>query len=85
MTITAAPAATTTATEATFAFDASADATRVLCVLDGGAIEDCLSPKTYTGLAPGVHTFKVDRDGCLEASSLRTRTPGRSFRPVRTR
>jgi hypothetical protein len=59
VTITATPAVTTTATEATFAFDASADTTRVLCVLDDGAIEDCLSPKTYTGLAPGAHTFKV--------------------------
>ncbi len=59
VTITDAPAATTTATDATFAFDASADTTRVLCVLDGGPIEDCLSPKTYTGLAPGEHTFTV--------------------------
>ena len=59
VTITDAPAATTTATDATFIFDAGADATRVLCVLDSGAIEDCLSPKTYTGLAPGEHTFTV--------------------------
>ena len=59
VTITDAPAVTTTATDATFAFDTSADTTRVLCVLDGGPIEDCLSPKTYTGLAPGEHTFTV--------------------------
>ena len=59
VTITDAPAATTTATDATFIFDAGADATRVLCALDSGAIEDCLSPKTYTGLAPGEHTFTV--------------------------
>ena len=59
VTITDAPDAETTATDATFAFEAGADSTRVLCVLDGGAIEDCLSPKTYTGLAPGEHTFTV--------------------------
>jgi len=58
VTITSAPAATTTATEATFAFTAT-DAASVLCVLDSGAIERCLSPKTYTGLQPGSHTFNV--------------------------
>ena len=58
VTITAAPNAQTTATTASFAFTA-ADASRVLCVLDDGAIVDCLSPATYTGLQPGTHTFKV--------------------------
>ena len=52
VTITAAPTATTTATDATFAFTAT-DAASVLCVLDSGAIERCTSPKTYTGLEPG--------------------------------
>ncbi len=85
VTITAAPAATTTATEATFAFDASADATRVLCVLDGGAIEDCLSPKTYTGLAARSAHLQGDRYGCWRRTSPRTPTPGPSCRPVRTR
>ncbi len=59
VTITEAPAATTTSTDATFAFDAGEDATRVLCILDDGPIEDCLSPKTYTGLEYGSHTFTV--------------------------
>jgi hypothetical protein len=59
VTITAAPTSVTTATDATFAFTANADATSVLCVLDGGPIELCVSPKTYTGLEPGVHTFTV--------------------------
>ena len=57
--ITDGPADTTTATDATFVFDAGADSTRVLCILDGGAIEDCLSPTTYVGLEPGSHTFTV--------------------------
>ena len=56
--ITAGPSARTTATAATFAFTAT-DASRGLCVLDDGAIEDCLNAKTYTGLQPGAHTFKV--------------------------
>ena len=59
VTITAAPTSVTTATDATFAFTANADATSVLCVLDGGPIELCVSPTTYTGLEPGVHTFTV--------------------------
>ncbi len=58
VTITSAPAAETTATEATFAFTAT-DAASVLCVLDSGAIERCTSPKAYTGLTPGSHTFNV--------------------------
>jgi hypothetical protein len=59
VTITDGPAATTTSTDATFVFEAGADSTRVLCTLDGGAIEDCLSPTTYTELEPGSHTFTV--------------------------
>ena len=56
--ITAAPTAITTATDATFAFTTT-DSISDLCVLDSGAIERCLSPKTYTGLEPGTHTFTV--------------------------
>jgi hypothetical protein len=56
--ITAAPSAITTATDATFAFTTT-DSISDLCVLDSGAIERCLSPKTYTGLEPGTHTFTV--------------------------
>ena len=59
VTITSAPDAVTTATDARFEFTANADAASVLCVLDGGPIELCISPKTYTGLTPGEHTFTV--------------------------
>ena len=59
VTITAAPETLTTATDATFEFTANAEAASVLCVLDGGPIELCKSPKTYTGLEPGEHTFTV--------------------------
>lgn len=56
--ITAAPTAITTATDATFAFTTTGSISD-LCVLDSGAIERCLSPKTYTGLELGTHTFTV--------------------------
>jgi hypothetical protein len=59
VTITAAPEALTTATDATFEFTANAEAASVLCVLDAGPIELCKSPKTYTGLGLGEHTFTV--------------------------
>ncbi len=58
VTITAAPTESTTATDATFAFTTT-DSISELCVLDAGALERCLSPKAYTGLEPGVHTFTV--------------------------
>ncbi len=56
--ITVAPPAETQSTTATFEFVAT-DAASVLCVLDSGAIERCTSPKTYTGLELGTHTFNV--------------------------
>jgi hypothetical protein len=58
VTITAAPTEITTATDATFAFTTTGSISD-LCVLDSGAIERCLSPKTYAGLEPGTHTFTV--------------------------
>ena len=62
VTITAAPTASTTATDATFAFTTT-DSISELCVLDAGALEQCLSPMTYTGLEPGTHTFTVIATG----------------------
>ena len=41
------------------------------CTLDGGAAEPCSSPKSYSGLADGQHTFTVtgtDRWGSADAS-----------------
>ena len=59
VTITSGPAATTTATSASFQFTADETSPTFECSLDGGTFAPCASPKTYTGLALGPHTFQV--------------------------
>jgi large repetitive protein len=46
-------------TSATFTFSANQDDATFLCSLDGAVAQSCSSPKTYTGLADGPHTFTV--------------------------
>ncbi len=57
-TITSSPSGYVPSTSASFAFSSESGAT-LRCVLDGGAESACASPKSYTGLAQGAHTFKV--------------------------
>ena len=52
------PAARTTATSARFTFSASEPAT-FECRLGAGSFSPCASPKTYAGLARGLHSFAV--------------------------
>jgi len=52
------PGSETPLTTATFTWDAINNAT-FECRLDVGSFEACSYPKTYTGLAPGNHTFRV--------------------------
>jgi hypothetical protein len=70
--ITAKPAASTGETTATFSFTSPDDAHATFeCSLDGAAFSACVSPKSYTNLAFGPHTFEVrakDTDGNLDAS-----------------
>jgi uncharacterized repeat protein (TIGR01451 family) len=55
----ATPPATTTSTSATFNFVSGTSAPYFECRLDGAAFGACTSPKTYSGLASGSHTFDV--------------------------
>jgi uncharacterized delta-60 repeat protein len=53
------PAASTTATDASFDFTASLPGSTFECRLDGAAWAACASPQGYSGLSIGVHTFDV--------------------------
>ena len=57
--ITAAPADLTNTANASFSFSASEAGSSFACQLDGGGYSACTSPKSYTGLADGSHTFQV--------------------------
>jgi len=56
--ITSAPSGSTTATSASLTFSAT-EVVTFECRMDGGAWGACTSPRTYSGLALGVHTFDV--------------------------
>jgi uncharacterized protein YkwD len=57
--LTGAPASSTTSTSATFAWTTTGSPTSTTCTLDGGSAASCSSPKSYSALAVGTHTFKV--------------------------
>jgi hypothetical protein len=57
-TITSKPASRTSQTSATFAFSGRSGVT-YQCALDGAGFSSCTSPKSYSGLAVGSHTFQV--------------------------
>ena len=57
--ITAAPTNPTIQTTAKFSFSDSAKGVTFLCQLDGTGFVACASPKTYSSLVKGTHTFSV--------------------------
>ena len=58
--ITAQPTDPTTSTAASFTFKDSEGGVTFLCSLDGAAYAACTSPKAYSGLGVGLHTFGVE-------------------------
>ncbi len=58
-TIDTTPATSTTDVDATFTFSCSETVCTYECKLDAGSFAACTSPKTYTGLSDGGHTFVV--------------------------
>ena len=56
--ITASPINPSNSASASFAFSSEPDA-RLRCSLDGAAFADCSSPKLYSGLGDGSHTFQA--------------------------
>ncbi|MDQ4077632.1 MAG: hypothetical protein M3220_15470 [Chloroflexota bacterium] len=58
-TITSGPSGTGNDSAATFAFSSNESGSTFLCSLDGAAYSSCVSPKSYSGLADGQHTFRV--------------------------
>ena len=58
-TITSGPAGTVSDHSASFGFSATESGSTFECSLDGAAFTGCTSPKSYTALPDGGHTFRV--------------------------
>jgi outer membrane biosynthesis protein TonB len=71
-TIATGPSGTTTSTSAGFQFSSSESGSSFQCRLDSGSWASCSTPKSYSGLAVGSHTFAVkatDAAGNADASA----------------
>jgi hypothetical protein len=58
-TITAKPATLSNSTDSSFSFTATTAGSTFECRLDSGSFAPCASPKSYSGLIDGSHTFSV--------------------------
>ena len=74
-TITSGPQSTTTKTRATFRFVSSENNSTFRCSLDGRPFTSCSSPKVYSNLSRGAHTFRVYAIGAAGAAEDRDETP----------
>jgi hypothetical protein len=72
-TLTGMPNVSTTSTSASFTFTANESGVTFECSLDGAAFVACASPREYSGLSAGGHTFAVrgtDPAGNVESSPV---------------
>ena len=70
-TITSGPTGTVASASASFSFSSTETGSRFECRLDGGAWSGCSSPKSYSGLSNGTHSFEaraVDGTGNVDPS-----------------
>jgi myo-inositol-hexaphosphate 3-phosphohydrolase len=58
-TISSGPSGTVNTTDASFSFASSASGSTFACSLDAASFTACTSPKNYSGLSEGSHTFQV--------------------------
>ncbi len=66
------PTATAATASASFSFTDAQALVTFKCSIDGSAYAVCVSPKAYSGLAQGTHTFSVEAFSGLTASSPTT-------------
>jgi hypothetical protein len=76
-TLTQTPPSPSASASATFAFADSEAGVAFECALDGGAYATCASPKAYSGLRDGGHSFSVR---ALDAAGNRSAAAGYSWR-----
>jgi uncharacterized protein YkwD len=57
--LTSAPASSTTSTSASFGWSSTGTVSATTCSLDSGTPVSCSSPKSYSGLTAGAHSFRV--------------------------
>lgn len=73
--ITSGPTGAVASSSATFTFTDSAAPVAFQCAIDASAFTSCATPKTYTALAEGAHTFKVQaQTPGMAVSSAATRS-----------